>query len=183
MTSHDGTLATMIGSAATRIVCQNTFGHAMGEAKKKQGQWWKVRHTQGGHTQLREVEAALQALVEGWAVYSESAAHMAETVLSRVDAMDLIQALIPDPVAVDGRVPSNAKAQAKRDAILWELDNGAGADLSSARGTAWGLFNAVTAWSTWGAPVRGGDSARWDSALLGAGADLSSQAFAVISAL
>lgn len=181
MTSHDGTLATQIGNAAERIVCRNTFAHALGEAKSGAGVWWKIRHTANSSQQLADVAKALQLLVDGWQAYSETAARLADTVISRADALDLITALVPDPVAVDGRVPSNAKAQAKRDAILWELDHGAGADLSSAQGTAWGVLNAVTAWSTWGQPVRGGSAARWDSALLGAGADLSAQAYAMLS--
>lgn len=176
LTSHDGTLATQIGSCATRIVCRNTFTHALGE--KQEGRtWYKIRHTSQSESQLRDVESAIRALVDGWQAYAAGAQALVDKRLTAADVADVLSVLVPDPAAVDGRTPSNAKAQAKRDAILWELSSGAGADLSSARGTAWGLFNAVTAWSTWGQPVKGGESARWDSALLGNGADVATQAW------
>jgi phage/plasmid-like protein (TIGR03299 family) len=172
--SFDGTLQFMAGGAATDIVCQNTYMHALGQTKEAGKRTFKIRHTSGAKLALDSVVREMQAMRDGFNSFAEMAIKLAETSMSVADFGDFALALVPDPI--DGKT---GKAEAKRASLLDAFLNAPGQKLDGKRNTAWGAASAVTFWTTWAAPVRAEDktAARWYSATLGDGADLADQAF------
>lgn len=174
--SFDGTLPFVAGGAATDIVCQNTYMHALGEAKKSAKRVFKVRHTAQAASGLASVTGEIKAMRDGFASFAEMATRLAETRMSTADFVAFTEALIPNPEDANP-----AKAQAKRDQLLDAWSAAPGQRLDGKRETAWGAFSAVSFWTTWAAPSRASTpqdatAARWYGATLGDGADLADQA-------
>jgi phage/plasmid-like protein (TIGR03299 family) len=171
--SFDGSLPFVAGGAATDIVCQNTYMHALREATATGKRVFKVRHTAQAQAGLANVTAEIKAMRDGFASFAEMATKLAETRMSTLDFQAFALALVPDPV--EGK---NGKAEAKRADLLDAWTNAPGQKLEGKAQTAWGAFSAVSFWTTWQAPTRGQDAAasRWYGATLGDGADLADQA-------
>ena len=177
MTSFDGSMATIMGDVATRIVCRNTFAHASGE-KRDGKRIVSIKHTSQSEDRVRSYAKELEGLRAGFMVFAELADKLASRPFSASDFAELAAALVPDPT--DARP---TKAQNKRAELAALFANGQGQDLPGAKGTAWGALNAVTEWTTWKAPLRNGDqSDRWLSSVNGDGAELASQAAIVLAA-
>jgi phage/plasmid-like protein (TIGR03299 family) len=171
--SFDGTLPFVAGGAATDIVCQNTYMHALKEANKEGKRVFKVRHTAQAQAGLANVTGEIKAMRDGFASFAEMATKLAETRMSTLDFQAFALALVPDPV--EGK---NGKAEAKRADLLDAWNNAPGQNREGKAQTAWGAFSAVSFWTTWQAPTRGADAtaSRWYGATLGDGADLADQA-------
>lgn len=171
--SFDGTLPFVAGGAATDIVCQNTFMHALAETKHGTKRTFRVRHTSGAKAAVDAVTADLAAMRQGFHDFAEMATKLAETRMSNADFASFVEAIVPLPVDA-----KPGKAQAKRDALITAWTDAPGQKLDGKAGTAWGAFSAVSFWTTWQAPVRGDDAtaSRWYGATLGDGADMADQA-------
>jgi phage/plasmid-like protein (TIGR03299 family) len=164
--SFDGSLPLAAGLASTRAVCSNTIAHALGEARGA-AYYRPIRHTGDVAGKLASAGDAFSMAVRGWESFAEFAQIAAATAIPKSDAHDIIAALVPLPTGD----ASPAKANAKREAIWGAFAVGIG---NSGR-TAWDFYNGVTQYATWESPVRG-DGNRWQSALLGDGADLAAAA-------
>jgi len=146
-----------VGAAHTRAVCENTAAAAIAESKESlYGK--PIRHTGDVDLKLDQWHKAIEDSLQALARFEEFATCAAQTKVTHSDAQGLIDLLIPVPVDA-----SPVKAQSKRDAIYAAFDNGIG---NSGR-TAWDLYNGVTEYANWSAPVRGADphKARMESIL------------------
>lgn len=172
--SFDGTIPFIAGGAATDIVCQNTYMHAMKEAQASSKRMFKIRHTKSGKVNMDSMMEDLKAMRQGFESFAQMATKLAETRMSERDFIDFTELLIPDPVDA-----SPTRAQNKRDLLLDAWRDAPGQRLDGKRQTAWGALSAVTFFTTWQAPVKGNDQAerRWYNATLGDGADLADDAF------
>lgn len=176
--SFDGSLPFTAGGAATDIVCQNTYMHALKETKKAGKRTFKVRHTAKAQASLAEVIREIQAMRQGFQEFGEVAVKLAETRMSRADFSEFVSTLIPLPEDANP-----TKAQTKRDMLLDAWSNAPGQRLDGKRDSAWGAFSAVSFFTTWQSPVRTQDASaaaanRWYGATLGDGADLADTALA-----
>lgn len=171
--SFDGSTPFIAGGAATDIVCQNTFMHALQEVAKDGKRTFKIKHTRNGQVNLDAMMQELDAMRQGFASFAEMAYKLAETRMSTSDFIDFTQQLIPDPVDA-----SPTRAQNKRAMLLDAWRDAPGQRLDGKRDTAWGALSAVTFFTSWQAPVKGDDAAasRWYNATLGDGADLADAA-------
>lgn len=171
--SFDGTTPFIAGGAATDIVCQNTFMHAMREVKQAGKRMFKIRHTRNGAADLDAMVADLQAMRDGFASFADMAYKLAETRMSTSDFIAFTEQLVPDPVDA-----SPTKAANKRATLLDAWRDAPGQRLDGKRDTAWGALSAVTFYTSWQASVKGDDEAgsRWYNATLGQGADMADNA-------
>ena len=171
--SFDGTLPFVAGGAATDIVCQNTFMHALAETKQTGKRTFRIRHTSKSADLMAGMVAELQAMRQGFLSFAEMATRLAETRMSTADFVEFTRALVPNPEDA-----SSAKAESKRAMLLDAWADAPGQQLDGKRGTAWGALSAVTFFTTWQAPVKSEDetAARWYNATLGDGADLAQSA-------
>jgi phage/plasmid-like protein (TIGR03299 family) len=167
-TSCDGTLATSITPTTVRVVCNNTLAIALGstsfdaDAVKRQlgiavGQW-------------DDFMSRMKTLA-GRKVKSTEALQYIERVLYGADESDGASA----PRANTPSVPSTPRAWAARKVLELYEGKGRGAELAAARGTTWGLLNAVTEYVDHERRARNQEY-RLDSAWFGQGAALKQRA-------
>jgi phage/plasmid-like protein (TIGR03299 family) len=146
-TACDGSMATTGKFTSVRVVCNNTLTASLRDGK----QAVKVRHS--AVFSETEMKIELGVLDEAWKQFSENARKLTAAKMTKRDALDLLLNVLGDPakLAIDTAALGREKAleaqpNMKGMATILEMFDGKarGADLPSAKGTAWGLVNAAT---------------------------------------
>ncbi|HZH16128.1 MAG TPA: DUF932 domain-containing protein [Archangium sp.] len=91
---HDGTTAITFKNVATRVVCQNTIGVALGE---RDGAEWHIIHTTSARVRLEEVGRAFRRLVQGYERFAALGDHLAMTRFSEHQLRKVLDAVLPLP--------------------------------------------------------------------------------------
>ncbi len=164
--SADGSLATQARLTSVRVVCNNTLQLAQrGKANVS------VRHNSIFRPEA--IKAELSNSNEAFKTFEQTAKALASIKLGS----DKAQAIFTSILGGDEKNPSRAAARAL---ALFE-GAGIGAELESAKGTAWGALNAVTQLMDW-ETARTGD-ARLANAWFGGGVNVKQQAVDALLAL
>ncbi len=166
--NYTGKRTATAGCSSTRAVCENTAAHAMSDsAKSLFGR--PIRHTGDVAGKLAQWEHAIEDAIKALGRFETFARAAVSTPITRDTAAGIVETLIPLP---EGARPG--KAQAKRDAIMGAFDSGMG---NSGR-SVWDLYNGVTEFANWSAPVKGADAdaARLESLLWNGLGDLVQEA-------
>lgn len=161
--AHNGKMSAHAGLTATRVVCCNTLAMATaawksggpGDADPEQTQH-RFRHTRNVHAKLADAGESITRAVRVLREAGERWRHMTTIQVRPTDAM--LRAYM---IGVFGKPEIDAQRKAKAEAKRGEigesprmstvrmlLEHGQGAELVTARGTAWGLYNAVTEYLT-----------------------------------
>ena len=93
-TGHDGLSAITLKNVATRVVCQNTLGLALGE---RGGASFKIHHTTNAGTRLAQAAYALEKLVRSYETFGELANLMATTPFTDKQMKATIDVVLPVP--------------------------------------------------------------------------------------
>lgn len=133
--SCDGSLATQARLTSVRVVCNNTLQIAAQE----KGNVVQVRHNSIFNPQA--VKSQLGEFDDAFKHFEHTAKYLASIKLSSAQA----QAVFTKVLGGDDKKPSRA---ATRALALFD-GAGIGAELESAKGTAWGALNAVTQLMDW----------------------------------
>ena len=168
-TSCDGTLATTATPTTVRVVCNNTLTISLNGATHA----IKVPHSTRFDPQA--VKKQLGIAVSQWDEFMYRMRVLAERKVQWPEAMSFFMDVLCDTHAHDpipGVLP-NKRAMEKVQS-LYE-GKGRGSDLESARGTAWGLLNAVTEYVDHERRARSSEY-RMDSAWFGQGAQIKQRA-------
>ncbi len=179
-TSCDGTLSTTGKFLSFRPACANVLQFA-----SKQGDEIRVPHSR--QFDPADMADQLMQIREGFTAFQEKVDKFAGAVVTERQAMDYFARLYgPDKsLSLDKELPDVETFTARqRNTITQLLDNyfkGPGSQLDSARGTVWGLVNAVTHYQDHQAPTRNGG--RSHSATFGAGAKMKDNAMYMADAL
>jgi phage/plasmid-like protein (TIGR03299 family) len=175
---HDGSLTLQMLLTPIRVVCQNTLNQAINSSIVSA----KLRHTKSIGMKVEEVREALGIVNQQFAIFEEAAQRLAKVKVNDKSFDEFIKGLGLAPAGE--RTEENAKSydrQLEVANLLRDLRvTGKGADLVSARGTAWGAYNSVVEYVDHFSNPRvaaGKDQARAKSLLFGAGADLKGEAF------
>lgn len=154
-TSLDGSMKTTAMETTVRVVCANTLALALNSASR--GRTVSISHRTQFDPQL--VKRALGVNVDSFQQFLLTAQEMAETPIKLDDARDLLRTLFKVEEVKEKSKPKLAwlgdlsqvgvEPEAKDTrAITRILDlfkgEGMGAGLSTAKGTTWGLLNAIT---------------------------------------
>lgn len=168
-TSCDGTLATVATPTTIRVVCNNTLTIAVNGAS----QAIKVPHSTRFDPQA--VKQQLGIAVSQWDGFMYRMRTLAERKVKSHEAMNYFLRVMCDaqPGHVDSAGLANERAL-KRVQALYD-GHGKGAHLDAARGTAWGLLNAVTEYVDHERRARSTEY-RVDSAWFGQGAVIKQRA-------
>ncbi len=168
-TSCDGTLATTATPTTIRVVCNNTLTIAVNGAT----QAIKVPHSTRFDAQL--VKQQLGIAVSQWDGFMYRMKTLAERKVKSHEAMNYFLRVLCDaqPVPGDVSVLSNERALKKVQSLY--DGQGRGAELEAAKGTAWGLLNAVTEYVDHERRARSTEY-RMDSAWFGQGAVIKQRA-------
>lgn len=175
-THNDTTGSTKIGDTPIRVVCANTYRMAMGQSA------FDVRWS---HRVKFDIERAKKMLAEcnaRFAAFYETAVRLTRIQLDAAQATSALTRIISgnDALTLEERKAITEGSGFKSIMALFD-GAGKGANLESAHGTAWGLFNAVTDFADHEKRARSEDN-RMVSAWFGAGAKLKDRALEVLTA-
>ena len=170
--AHDGSMSIRAGLTPVRVVCANTLAAAQGG-----GSLVRIKHTSSAKDKLAAVRDAMLACKGSWQATIDQFRAMSKVRIAGEDAVrSFMRAVYRDKVD-----PSEKKRNTREDAIVGLFEAGKGQDLTAARGTAWGLYNALTEYVTHATTRRGGLAARAESLGMGSGAMLLERGRAIIS--
>lgn len=165
-TACDGTLATTAQFTSVRVVCNNTLALAVGDKAHAV----KVPHSTTFDAE--EVKRKLGVSISGWDRFKHHMHALADRKVNDQESENFIRKVFGADMD-EGYISLNQYAM-KKVQTLFE-GHGRGAELQSARGTAFGLLNAVTEFVDHEKRARD-SSARLDSAWFGKGASLKQKA-------
>lgn len=168
-TSCDGTLATTATPTTIRVVCNNTLTISLSGATRA----IKVPHSTRFDSQA--VKKQLGIAVSQWDEFMYRIRALAERKVQWTEAMSFFMEVLCDTSArapIPNVLP-NKRAMEKVQS-LYE-GKGRGSEIESARGTAWGLLNAVTEYVDHERRARSSEY-RMDSAWFGQGAVIKQKA-------
>lgn len=135
-TACDGTLATMAMPTTVRVVCHNTLSVAVSGASNAV----KVPHST--RFDAMAVKKQLGIATSQWASFLYRIQTMANRKVKATEATSYFENVLSLPAGSSGSATTQARGL-KRMLELFD-GQGRGAELSTAKGTAWGLLNAVT---------------------------------------
>jgi phage/plasmid-like protein (TIGR03299 family) len=170
--SCDGTLATVATPTSVRVVCNNTLAVALTGATEA------IRVPHSTRFDAQAVKQRLGIAVSHWDGFMYRMKSLAERRIKSHEATNyFLRVMCPSdssgPSRGVGAVPVNDRALQAVQALY--DGQGKGAEFASARGTAWGLLNAVTEYVDHMRRARSQDH-RLDSAWFGLGAGLKQRA-------
>lgn len=154
VTAVDGTLATTAKTTATRVVCNNTCSIAIAEQSTH-----LVRKTHRTMWDAKAVKIDMGLIDAGWERFLGNINKLIETPMNDSKALKHFQDQFFNP---DLAVHEQPWGNTRRVTQLMDLyKNGAGADMG--KGTAWGVFNAITNMYTHGTGRKSSSNQFWDS--------------------
>lgn len=136
-TACDGTLMTTAQFTSVRVVCNNTLTAALLDSSDKIGAV-KISHRTAFDAKEVKLRLGLDA---GWQRFRDGIERLTQISVSDKRAENFVLKLMGDP-----EQPLEKQKDAKAVASVLQLFKGKarGSDMKSAKGTAWGLVNAVT---------------------------------------
>jgi phage/plasmid-like protein (TIGR03299 family) len=132
---HDGYTAVTIKNVATRVVCANTLGVALGE---RGGASWRIQHTASAKERLEEAGKAFARIARSYETFGELANLMAMTRFTSKQMQATIDGILPVPP--DDRDHRRLLVEREKVQRLYETAVG----VEKLRGTAWGAFQSWT---------------------------------------
>lgn len=174
--AHDGTSPITILNAATRVVCANTLGTALGEKTRAR---WVIRHTRSAPERLRDAARGFRELARGYEEFGQLANLLAMTRFTDRQLMAAVNDVMPIPQ--DDR--DHKRLESGRAKVTELFENGAG--MGGIRGTAWAGFQAFTEYADHHRPIRAGDgnraATRLESIWLGSAAEMKRRALVAVA--
>ena len=178
--AHDGKQAVRMALTTIRVVCANTEGAAISQAKNSKKSYFAIPHTGNALPEVERVSKILIAAKAGVSATRDAFELIASRKLDGARRAEIIERLFGWAEAdrdkeISERVKENRAETLKLIQSFLDLDPLA--DPS----TGWGTFNALTAWSDHGRTCRD-DATRFESAHFGAGARFKARALKEIVA-
>ena len=169
-TACDGTLATTAQFTSVRVVCNNTLALAVANGKGAV----KVPHRNEFDAQA--VKQQLGVAITPWSSFSDYVKELANCRASEKTVERFLTKVFTYPTpGTESRSPVINELAIKKVQALYS-GQGNGAELSSAKGTAWGLLNSITEYVDHHRRAHSHDNRR-DAAWFGQGALLKQQAW------
>jgi phage/plasmid-like protein (TIGR03299 family) len=168
-TSCDGTLATTATPTTVRVVCNNTLTIAVNGAS----QAIKVGHR--ARFDAQAVKQQLGIAVAQWDGFMYRMRTLAERKIRSHEALNFFLRVLCDVKPGSAELSGLANERALKKVLSLYDGQGHGADLESAKGTAWGLLNAVSEYVDHERRARSAEY-RMDSAWFGQGAVIKQRA-------
>ncbi len=196
---HSGGFAQRMMKTPIRVVCQNTLNAALSELfvttssgkisskvkEGKEGEAISIRHIGDQSKKLEEGARALGLALKYYDEVGQAFGRMGEVRLSKAAISAVLDKVFPVKTEEQReREIGNARIQ---KSVLELAETGKGTDIVGVRGTAWGLYNAITEYVDHNRTTRGEDetekrAARLESQWFGSGAKVKQEAFAEIMA-
>ena len=136
--SHDGKGSIKVAVTPIRVVCENTLTLALGSANRV----WSTRHMGDIETKMEEASRTLQLAQEYLVDFEEQAEVYQQAKLSRNDIEEFLGQVFPYPKASLMTERQMNAVNQQRSAFLNIYEDKA--DLQQWKGTAWGVYNALS---------------------------------------
>lgn len=144
--SHDASLSFKAFTSPTRVVCMNTLRMAIAKTQTS----WTIKHTATADYRLDAARRMLGLTIGYYDEFSAAAHAMVDQEIREVGYRNIQKKLLP--------VPKKATTRSK-DRVLTERNKMdrfyTSGTVGEFKGTAWGVFNAVNEYETWGKAVKG----------------------------
>lgn len=146
LSGHDGKTGVYGFVHLERIVCNNTLQVAIRQGKNM-NKFVKFGHRSGIIDRISD-GASLLGIVNSYRqdmdeIFTTLSRKKVDTAYTNAFVKSLFPAMPDEVVAQMKRTPA---FKIQRDQLLDAIETGAGQDMPTANGTAWGLFNGVTYW-------------------------------------
>ncbi len=168
--SHDGSIPWSVGLPGNRVVCQNTFAHAM---SSKLSRMLRLRHTGSVIELIGQVREAITVAGMEFVAAADQFKFMASKPCTEESLKEYTGYVFSKWADTEDEVSEESTGGRVYAKVLENYESGAGSDMT--RGTAWGAFNAVTEYLTH-QRGRGTDQSRFADLQWGAGANLNRRA-------
>ena len=136
-TSHDGSVSVQASITPVRVVCQNTLNIALKGVKQS----FKLRHTQSIDGKIAMAREALGMSFTYMDTFEQEAKALFETAVTEKQFIDIVKNIYPKP-SKDATKAQLTKWDNKM-VLLSDLYNNSPTN-ANIKGTAWGVFNALT---------------------------------------
>ena len=135
-TSHDGSVAVQASITPVRVVCQNTLNLALGSVKQS----FKLRHTATVEGKIQVAREALGLTFRYMDDFEKEAKALFETAVTDLEFNKIITAIYPKPDELNkqGTTVWSNKIDLVNDIYFKSPTQ------ENIKGTAWGVFNALT---------------------------------------
>lgn len=150
--AHDGTSSVRLKNCATRVVCRNTLGAALGE----DGASTNIRHTTNAALRVDAAGVAFKGLISSMQRFGTLANRMAGTLVTAEQRKAILEETFPMPEGAEKGSVGYTRTIDRRDQTNRLADYGQGIG-PAMRGTAWALFQGVTEYADHVMPIRGND--------------------------
>lgn len=137
---HDGSMAVRVGFTPIRVVCANTLRVSH---ESKSSHLIRVSHTKSVTENVERLFSAINIANETFETTGELYRKMAATGVTRADLDEYVKVVFNTKKIAD---PESRKFRELKlvEAITKNFETGRGAELKTANGTVWGLYNAVS---------------------------------------
>lgn len=174
-TSCDKSIATTIAFTSVRVVCQNTLNISLKHIGKSRMRSMKIPHNK--LFKPGDIKRQLGLLDQPWKEFIGKIRKLADAKVDEANAEKFFEKLLrPDGNKKSGTKPLSPSAAKEHQRLMSAYRTGVGQDTASAKGTAWGLVNAVTYYVDHVRPGNGA-GARLNNAWFGVGANLKDKAW------
>jgi len=174
--SHDGSFAFRLLNTSIRVVCQNTLTLALRNAGPDS---ISIKHTESVLDRLADDQEVLGLSIAKHREFEAQMNRLAQVRMTKRtfgSYLDRVLGPVPQPTEQE----PEPEASAARQQVTANFDHSL-QRLKGIEHTAWAAFNAVSQYCDWERPTRGAastrDERRFESMLLGAGADLKRRAW------
>jgi phage/plasmid-like protein (TIGR03299 family) len=152
---HDGTRSLQVMFTAIRVVCNNTLTAAMAGRQPR----ITIRHTRNAADRVKQAAEVIASARDYFKGFSQTALELVKKSLDSSTAEAITERLFP-AVKVDGKLTVTKGIEKARGRVL-ALYSGQGDTSDRAiAGTAWGYYNALTAYTDHNKSRRGGAEGR-----------------------
>ena len=160
-TSFDGSASTINQMTMTRVVCNNTLRMSIGDQYNSA----LIRVPHHAQFDAEAVRAQLGLVDEQWSGFIAEIQKLAKVKIGRNEAIDIIAQQLKDEWLTEDAAEMTREQMLEANTLLRRVialhdGEGLGADYKSAKGTAWGLLNAVTQYCDHEAGAKTGDKSR-----------------------
>jgi len=149
--SKDGSTGLRMFPTSVRIVCRNTYAMAIRQAKNNANAV-NLRHSGDLGEKRKAAIAAIRGMAQGVKEFHDAMHVLADKKLRAERIAELVASEILPPE--EGKEHTKP-AKRKIETIMELIENGNGSEIYGVRGTAYGVFQAVTEFSNHYSPVRG----------------------------
>ena len=171
-TGHNGRYKIRAKLTPIRVVCENTLNAALPErGQAAASDEIAIVHTANAKDRLAEAHKILGLANTLYSQLGEIFQRMSLRKITDEELLNYVKKLVPDNPDSD----NNKRRELQRSAILDLHENGKGAEM--ARGTLWGVYNAVAEYTDHIATDGKGDDQVINYVLYGAGKELKEEAF------